>query len=152
MARAGCKFIVHFSMLFSTTRTSFRKNGTLLSCRLSHSRLRHLLDDFRKCRFGRLLFCFSLIHILKFSRARAVYWSILIKQSFLVTTCSAQKLDRDKTAVESHLLLQIIVRQITAITIRVEPMIEMDLVQIRGNDLLAKFMRLRAHKRHVPAS
>ena len=67
-------------------------------------------------------------------------------------SCGAQKLDRDKTADESHLLLQIIVSQIPAITIRVEPMVEMDLVEIRGNDLLAQFMRLRAHKRHVPAS
>src|ERR1700687_5308539 len=58
MARAGCKFIVHFSMLFSTTRTSFRKNGTLLFCRLSHSRLRHLLDDFRKFRFWPIAFLF----------------------------------------------------------------------------------------------
>ena len=66
--------------------------------------------------------------------------------------CGAQKLDRDKTADESHLLLQIIVSQIPAITIRVEPTVEMDLVEIRGNDLLAQFMRLRAHKRHVPAS
>src|ERR1017187_4233538 len=36
MARAACKFIVHFSMSFCTTRptrASFRKNGTLLSCR-----------------------------------------------------------------------------------------------------------------------
>src|ERR1019366_8046601 len=36
MARAACKFIVHFSMSFCTTRPtrpSFRKNGTLLSCR-----------------------------------------------------------------------------------------------------------------------
>src|ERR1035441_6287255 len=36
MARAACKFIVHFSMSFCTTRPtipSFQKNGTLLSCR-----------------------------------------------------------------------------------------------------------------------
>jgi hypothetical protein len=62
------------------------------------------------------------------------------------------KTQSDKTAVESHLLLQIIVGQVTAMTIRVEPMVEMDLVQVRGDDLLAQFMRLRAYKRHVPAS
>src|SRR5450755_4465450 len=33
MARAACKFIVHFSMSFCTTRTSFRKTAFLLSCR-----------------------------------------------------------------------------------------------------------------------
>src|ERR1019366_3785774 len=47
MARAACKFIVHFSMSFCTTRTSFRKNGTLLSCRPSHSRLRGQTPDCR---------------------------------------------------------------------------------------------------------
>jgi len=57
-----CRFTVHFSALFSTTRTSSRKNGTLLSCRRSDSRLRHFLDDFGECRFVRLLFCFSLTH------------------------------------------------------------------------------------------
>ena len=61
-AGVGCKFTVHFSTSFSTTRTSFRQNGTLLSCRRSHSRLRHFLDDFGECRFGRLLFCFPLTH------------------------------------------------------------------------------------------
>jgi hypothetical protein len=34
-AGVGFKFTVHFSTLFSTTRTSFRQNGTLLSCRRS---------------------------------------------------------------------------------------------------------------------
>src|SRR6266851_1570919 len=52
--------------------------------------------------------------------------------------CGAQKLNRDKTAVESHLLLQIIVGQIPATTIRVQPAVEMDLVQVRGDDLLAR--------------
>ena len=73
-----CKSTVHFSMLFSTTRTSFQKNRTLLSCGPSHSRLRHFLDDFSQCRFGRLLFCFSFIHLPMVSRVRAVYWSIWI--------------------------------------------------------------------------
>src|ERR1019366_6674989 len=54
-AGVGCKFTVHFSTSFSTTRTSFRQNGTLLSCRRSHTRLRHFLDDFGECRFGRLM-------------------------------------------------------------------------------------------------
>src|ERR1035438_7717142 len=83
MARAACKFIVHFSMSFCTTRPtipSFQKNGTLLSCRRSHSRLRHFLDDFGECRFGRLLLCFPLTHTPKISRVRRVYRSILIKQ------------------------------------------------------------------------
>jgi hypothetical protein len=62
------------------------------------------------------------------------------------------KTQSDKTAVESHLLLQIIDGQVPAMTIRVEPMVERDLVQIRGDDLRAQFMRLRAHKRNVPAS
>ena len=52
----GFKFTVHFSTSFSTTKASFRKNGTLLSCRRSDSRLRHFLDDFGECRFVRLLF------------------------------------------------------------------------------------------------
>src|ERR1039457_3553896 len=75
MARAACKFIVHFSMSFCTTRPtipSFQKNGTLLSCRRSHSRLRHFLDDFGECRFGRLLLCFT--------SPGGVYSSSLIKQ------------------------------------------------------------------------
>jgi hypothetical protein len=58
----NCRSTVHFSTSCSTTRTSFRKNGILLSCRRSHSRLRHFLDDLCQCRFGRLLFCFSLTH------------------------------------------------------------------------------------------
>src|SRR5450631_2001986 len=33
MARATCKFIVHFSMSSCTTRPSFRKDETLLFCR-----------------------------------------------------------------------------------------------------------------------
>jgi hypothetical protein len=44
-AGVACKFTVHFSTSFSTTRTSFRKM-TVFSCRTSHSRLRHFLDDF----------------------------------------------------------------------------------------------------------
>src|SRR5216684_1121880 len=59
---------------------------------------------------------------------------------------------RDKTAAESHLSLQIIVGQVSTMAIRVEPVVEMDLVQIRGDDLLSQSMRLRAHKWHVPAS
>ena len=59
---AGCKFIVHFSMLFSTIRASYRGSGTSLSCRLGNSWFRHLLRDFRKCSFGRFLFRFSLVH------------------------------------------------------------------------------------------
>ena len=58
------KFTVHSSTSFSTTRTSFPKNGTLLSCRLSHSRLRHFLDDFGECRFSGLFLGFLFTHSL----------------------------------------------------------------------------------------
>jgi len=61
-AGVGFKFTVHFSTSFSTTRTSFRHNGTVLSCRHSHSRLRHFLDDFGECRFSRLFLGLLLIH------------------------------------------------------------------------------------------
>ena len=60
---ASLKSTVHFSTLFSTTRTSSEENGALLSCRASHSRLRHFLGDFGECRFGRLLFYFSFAHM-----------------------------------------------------------------------------------------
>src|ERR1700686_3013958 len=56
------RFTVHSSTLFSTTRTSFRKNGTLLFCRPSYSGLRHFLDDFGECRFSRLLLNFLFTH------------------------------------------------------------------------------------------
>jgi hypothetical protein len=74
---------VHFSTSCSTTRNSFRKNGTLLSCRHSHSGLRHFFDNFGECRFGRLLFCFcfSLSHTSRFHESGAVYRSILIMYS-----------------------------------------------------------------------
>src|SRR6266852_641185 len=80
-AGVGFKSIVHFSTSFSTTRTSFRHDGTMLSCRHSHSRLRHFLDDFCKCRFGRLLLGFLLTHSAMVSRVRGVYWSIWIMYS-----------------------------------------------------------------------
>src|ERR1035437_2887981 len=76
-----CRFTVHFSTLFCTTRASFRKNGTLLSCRLNLPRLRHFLDDFGECRFGRLLFCFPLTHTAWFHESGGVYWSIWLMYS-----------------------------------------------------------------------
>src|ERR1019366_9704163 len=76
-----CKFTVRFSTSFSTTRTSLGKDGTLLSCRRSHSRLRHLLHDFGECRFGQLLFCFPLTQYPVISRVGGVYWPIWIMYS-----------------------------------------------------------------------
>src|SRR5450432_2627841 len=61
-AGVGCKCTVHFSISFFTTRTSFPKNPTLLSCRRSHSRLRHFLDDFGERLFGRLFLGFLFAH------------------------------------------------------------------------------------------
>src|SRR5436190_7482637 len=78
-----CKFTVHFSTSFSTTSTSFRKNRPILSCRLSHSRLRHLLDDFGERRFGGLLFCLSFIHTPMISRVWGDYRSIWTKCMFM---------------------------------------------------------------------
>src|ERR1700675_5185164 len=83
MARAGCKFIVHFSTLFSTTRNFVpKKNGTLLSCRLNHSQLCHLSGDFGECRFGGLLFVFPFNHTRMITRVRSDHWSIWINQVF----------------------------------------------------------------------
>jgi hypothetical protein len=56
------EFTVHFSTSFSTTRTSFRQNGAVLSCRHSHSGLRHFLDDFCEYCFGRLPLGFLFTH------------------------------------------------------------------------------------------
>jgi len=83
MGRAGCKFIVHFSTLFSTTRNFVpKKNGTLLSCRLNHSQLCHLSGDFGECRFGGLLFVFPFNHTRMITRVRSDHWSIWINQVF----------------------------------------------------------------------
>src|ERR1700688_5179546 len=72
MGRAGCKFIVHFSTLFSTTRNFVpKKNGTLLSCRLNHSQLCHLSGDFGECRFGRLFLDFPSVHLFPRCRMRS---------------------------------------------------------------------------------
>jgi hypothetical protein len=60
-AGADCKFTVPFSTLFCTTRPFSVNNGTLLFGRHSDSRLRHLLRDFRKGRFGRLFLVFFLL-------------------------------------------------------------------------------------------
>ena len=54
----------------------------VLSCRPSHSRLRHFLCDFGECRLGRLLFCFSFTHTPIISRVRGAYRSIWIKLTF----------------------------------------------------------------------
>src|ERR1700719_3919643 len=80
-AGVGFKSTVHFSTSFSTTRTSFRQNGTALSCRHSHSRLRHFFDDFGEGCFGRLFLSFLLTHSAIVSRVRGVYWSIWIMYS-----------------------------------------------------------------------
>jgi hypothetical protein len=78
----ACKSTVHFSTSFSTTRTfDPTKSRTLLSCRHSHSGLRHFLPDFGECRFGRWLLYFSFTHALMISAFRAVYWSIWISRS-----------------------------------------------------------------------
>src|ERR1700674_2291770 len=86
-AGVGCKFTVHFSTSFSTTRTSFRRNGTLLSCRCSHSRLRHFLDDFGECRFGRLFLGFLLAH----SRWALTWASRRTFGKLSIATCPTQK-------------------------------------------------------------
>jgi hypothetical protein len=75
------KSTVHFSTWFSTTRTSCRQSGTLLSRRPRYSRLRHFLDDFGERRFGRLLFFFSFIHTFMISRIWTIYWSVVNKRS-----------------------------------------------------------------------
>ena len=88
-AGVGCKFTVHFSTSFSTTRTSFRKNGTLLPCRTSHSRLRHFLDDFGECRFGRLFLGFLFTHSpddftnpgrlqVNFDQRKSTFWRAIV--------------------------------------------------------------------------
>jgi hypothetical protein len=49
-AGAGCKFTVHFSTSFSTTRISSRKMLPIaLAAELNHSRFRHFLYDFGGC-------------------------------------------------------------------------------------------------------
>ena len=81
-AGVACKFTVHFSTSFSTTRTfDPKKSRTLLSCRHSRSWLRHFLHDFGECRFGRWLLYFSFTHALMISPSRGVYWSIWISRS-----------------------------------------------------------------------
>ena len=70
---------VYLSTSLSTTGTSFRQDGAVLSCRHSHSRPRHFLDDFCESGFSGLLLDFFLIHIPMMSGVRSVHWSIWIK-------------------------------------------------------------------------
>jgi hypothetical protein len=63
---------VHFSILFSTThptRTHDRapEHVTLLSCRTSNSRFRHLSGDFGECSFCGLFNTFLLSHLVHYS-------------------------------------------------------------------------------------
>jgi hypothetical protein len=90
MARAGSKFIVHFSTLFSTTRTSFREKTELCSLAdLATLGFAISLMTSASVALADCFFVFLLSIYFKISRARTVYWSILIKQSSLVTTSSS---------------------------------------------------------------
>jgi len=64
--------------------------------------------------------------------------------------CGAQKSRRGKEKTEKCLVLQVLVGQISAMAVRLEPVVEMNLVQVRSDGLFSQFMRFGADERHGP--
>jgi len=61
----------------------------MLPCRLSHSRLRHFLGNFRESHLSQLrvfLCCFPFLHTSWFHETGAIFWSIWIKRG-----CSGER-------------------------------------------------------------